>query len=399
MKTHTTRRWYTCTPVAFKGDHTFFCRDSGLFCRSFQELGIESKAIMPLPVQDGDEEDLIRTEYKNLESSEWWKSLEIEGLVLYAWGDAKYKKIAQAVHEAGIYLVLYMDANGFYFPWSRWKEGVKFVWDHEIYMRGKSQGILYFALKMINAHSVKLLEFGRRKHLSYGDIVTFPHPQALESVQVKKWLYGEKIVESLRLLSNPINSHFIYEGREKENVVLAVGRWDDYFYKRPDFLRAVLGLVAQKDSSWRFEIYGRIPSEMEQWHESLPSEARQKVILGGLLPNQQLLGLYNKAKIVLCTSRSEGTHIVSAEGLCCGCSVVSINKPSLDVHKWYVSHESGTLSTADTPESFAEALWAEMQAWEKGARDPFEIASYWQERLWAKNSCRLILKEQEKSKV
>ena len=44
-------KWYTCTPVPFKGDHTFFCRDSGAFCKAFQRIGVESRAIMPTPIQ------------------------------------------------------------------------------------------------------------------------------------------------------------------------------------------------------------------------------------------------------------------------------------------------------------------------------------------------------------
>lgn len=54
-------KWYTCTPVSFKGDHTFFSRDSGAFCKAFQRIGVESRAIMPTPAQEGDEPDLIRT--------------------------------------------------------------------------------------------------------------------------------------------------------------------------------------------------------------------------------------------------------------------------------------------------------------------------------------------------
>lgn len=68
-------KWYTCTPVSFKGDHTFFSRDSGAFCKAFQRIGVESRAIMPTPAQEGDEPDLIRTEYANLEDPAWWKSL------------------------------------------------------------------------------------------------------------------------------------------------------------------------------------------------------------------------------------------------------------------------------------------------------------------------------------
>lgn len=36
-------KWYTCTPVSFKGDHTFFSRDSGAFCKAFQRIGVEKQ--------------------------------------------------------------------------------------------------------------------------------------------------------------------------------------------------------------------------------------------------------------------------------------------------------------------------------------------------------------------
>lgn len=88
-------KWYTCTPVSFKGDHTFFSRDSGAFCKAFQRIGVESRAIMPTPAQEGDEPDLIRTEYANLEDPAWWKSLGIDGVILYAWGVGKYLPIAR----------------------------------------------------------------------------------------------------------------------------------------------------------------------------------------------------------------------------------------------------------------------------------------------------------------
>lgn len=109
-------KWYTCTPVSFKGDHTFFSRDSGAFCKAFQRIGgVESRAIMPTPAQEGDDPDLIRTEYANLKDAAWWKSLGIDGVILYAWGVGKYLPIARAIHDAGIFLVVYMDSSGLFF--------------------------------------------------------------------------------------------------------------------------------------------------------------------------------------------------------------------------------------------------------------------------------------------
>ena len=66
-----------------------FSRDSGAFCKAFQRIGVESRAIMPTPAQEGDDPDLIRTEYANLKDAAWWKSLGIDGVILYAWGNGQ----------------------------------------------------------------------------------------------------------------------------------------------------------------------------------------------------------------------------------------------------------------------------------------------------------------------
>ena len=97
-------RLFTCTPVEFGGGPDFFARDSGLLCRGLQSLGIESRAIMPGEVMAIDEPDLIRTAYANLESPAWWREQKIDVLVLYAWGRPKFRKVARAIHDAGIFL-------------------------------------------------------------------------------------------------------------------------------------------------------------------------------------------------------------------------------------------------------------------------------------------------------
>ncbi|RYD37624.1 MAG: hypothetical protein EOP87_03200, partial [Verrucomicrobiaceae bacterium] len=109
-------RWFTCTPVAFGGGADFFARDSGLTCRGLQAAGCDSRAVMPGPRQADDDADLIRTEYENLESAGWWKSQQLEGVVLYAWGSPRYRKVAKAIHDAGIFLVLNQDNGGLISP-------------------------------------------------------------------------------------------------------------------------------------------------------------------------------------------------------------------------------------------------------------------------------------------
>ena len=150
---------------------------------------------------------------------------------------------------------------------------------------------------------------------------------------------------------------------------------------------------------WEAEIYGNIPPLLREWHGNLPEDLRARIRLAGYLPNAELQKKYSQARISLCTSRSEGTHVASAEALCAGASVVGPRlTPLLNCLQWYVSHDSGTLSPKDTPESVSGALLEEIRAWDEGKRSPEEISRYWCSLLHAENSCKRIIAAYEAAK-
>lgn len=168
-------KWYTCTPVSFKGDHTFFSRDSGAFCKAFQRIGVESRAIMPTPAQEGDDPDLIRTEYANLKDAAWWKSLGIDGVILYAWGVGKYLPIARAIHDAGIFLVVYMDSSGLFFPWQYWLPIAKNMYTKDVFIHGKIKGSAFFLLRLLKQHTWNLASRGAQKTFGLRGHGRLPH--------------------------------------------------------------------------------------------------------------------------------------------------------------------------------------------------------------------------------
>ncbi len=387
-------KWYTCCPVAFTGCESFFQRDSGAFCLAFQQLGIESKTILPLPVRDENgNPNLIRTEYKNLESSEWWKSLGIDGLVLYAWGMGKYTPIVKAAREAGIFIVTFMDTSNISYPWKYWHTLTTHLIQSELIRNGKLKGGLRAVARIIKAHTVSLFHYGRKKHFDYAHIITFPSPQALQSLYDLKFLYGEKNVKKSILLANPIPQNSTYTKPPiKRNNIICIGRWDDEFQKNPDLLIKTLELFIKQKPTWTIEIYGKTTPKLEKWHRNLPNKIKNQVTLKGLVPNTDVKEALSYSKISLCTSRYEGSHVASAEALCAGCSIVGPHKtPHLNCLQWYSSHNSGLLSPKDTSESLAQTLIEETQNWEKGDRNPEEISAYWQEQLLAVNSCKKIL--------
>ena len=352
------KKIYTCTPVAFHANDGFYIRDTGLIASTLRTMGVESRCIMPLPYYEDDQrEHLIRTEYRNLESADWWRSLGIDALVLYSWGAPRYRRIAYAVRKAGIRLVLHMDTSGDFVgaqpedtPWWR---------------------ILYLKLRVL-AQDVL-----RARHMKQADVITMC-PEAAKAVS-HKLFYGKWVQEKCFPMSNPVSPACKYNGEEKKNLVMCVGRWDDEFQKRPAMLMATLERFYATPAEIVTRVYGTITSELQQWHAKLPLHVARQVELVGYLPNHELRKQYCQARVVLCTSRFEGSHISSCEGLCSGCSVVvpPRHEELRDVI-WYASAQSGTVSDADTPESLAKALEKELGLWDSGARNPWNIASYWQ---------------------
>ena len=119
-----------------------------------------------------------------------------------------------------------------------------------------------------------------------------------------------------RRLWFPISSTCRFAG-EKRNIIMAVGRWDDLLYKR---LPADVTLEqARTPRTGSREIYGNIltfSGMARQSSEPLRTRIHLTQLSDIELQKQSL------ARISLCTSLSESTHLASAEALCAGASVV-----------------------------------------------------------------------------
>lgn len=176
----------------------------------------------------------------------------------------------------------------------------------------------------------------------------------------------------------PVSRDFCYNGEKKENLIIAIGRWNDEEQKRSRCLMETLEHFYSNGGDAAMEIYGTMTPALQEWREALPEAIRLHISLKGYVDNDRLKDVYNRARTIVCTSSHEGSHNVSAEALCCGCSVVVTNRPrNLSALHWYTSHQSGQISAIDTPASWAEALAREETAWENGERDPMAISSYW----------------------
>jgi|YelNatPaOPRAMG01_1025707.scaffolds.fasta_scaffold10237_9 hypothetical protein len=388
-------RVYTCTPAPFRGDHTFFARDSGLTCRGLQSLGVESRAIALRPAQPDDEPDLLRASMAELESAAWWAGHHLDGVVLYAWGAGRYRKIAQAIRASGAKLYVHMDTGGLISPVVEWRHFLAGLSRAAQGEYGPTVGWCRFVGSTLLAHSVGILwgDLRRVHHLRQADVVGAVSPIARQRLKQYCRIWGGQALENrVQLCPAPVAPYLDYRGELKERQVIAVGRWGPSdAVKRPELLMQTLAFVLAADPQVRAVIIGRdserLGAQMREWDVGWS----ERVTLTGVLRNAAVRNYYCQSRVSLCTSRSESAHIASAEAVCCGCSIVGPRSPFLPSLPYYVSRQSGTLADNETPEAISHAVLQELALWDAGRRDPVAISRAWCAELHADKVARRIL--------
>jgi glycosyltransferase involved in cell wall biosynthesis len=347
-------------------------------------LGIESRAVMPGERKPEDDEDLIRTEYANLEDADWWRSQDLDGVVLYAWGSPKYRHVAAAIHRAGIRLVLNQDNGGLISPLLG-----SLVWGKEQWVlsgAGRVDGGWLSFAKLLAKGFLKGLFWDdpmRVSHLRQGDVVSCVTPVAVEHYRRYCRIYGgSALAGRVRLLPHPVHPRFRMEGPKRRQVVV-VGRWDDACQKRPGMLMEVAGLLLARDSQVEMEIIGGGADGLRSWHAGLPADRRARVRLRGRMLPEDMVAVYAASQVSYCPSAFESFHIASGEALCCGCSVVAARSLSLASFPWFADEGCGTLAAEDEADAHLAAICRELELWESGQRSAEAIASRWQARLHA----------------
>jgi len=389
-------KWFTCTPLRFKGNDTFFARDSGLLCKGFHEIGVACKAIMPgPPMEDDQTEDLIRTDYKNLEDAAWWRSLGGEGVIFYGWGDGRYLSIVRAIKAAGLILITNLDTGGLFSMVNGLRAYTGSLWRGITGRRGITlTSLAYFVYRVAYSVSLRIVrvDYPRARHLREADIIGSVSPLAMERILKVCRIYGgERLASRVRLIPHANASYMTDDPLvERERLVIAVGRWDDEKIKGTDLLLATVEELAARDKDLVIEIYGTFAPKMKGWHERLAADVRERVRLVGIVPNATLRLALQRARISLCTSLGEGYHTVSAEALCSGCSVVGPDVPEIPSMQWFTSGPFGQMGPR-TATGLASAVLAELSAWDEGRRDPVGTSKHWSSLLHAPRVAERIL--------
>ena len=388
-----TRRVYTCTPVAFRGDHTFFARESGLLSRGLKTIGIESCAVMPTPAQDGDEDGLIRAPMEHLQDPTWWKEQCLDAVVFFSWAMPKYTAISKAIKASGAKLFLYLDASGLWNPWSDGAAWFRANWNFNRRTHGFTWGTTRFFLSTIRQLIPTTLAIPRLKHMNLADVVGTGSPEAQARTINYAGTFGfSQLVNRIVLSPPPIPVHFNYGGEAKKKRVICVARWlkHDWAQKNPAMLLPTLALFLGKRPDYEAIVVGRGAGQLRHTKFYPPALNSLRINFVDAIPNTELTVLYRESQMSFCSSYHESFHLASFEAACCGCSVVALDSPDLPAVRWLAGN-SGTLASAESPLRFAEALVEEAEVWDANAREPRSISIRWCNELHANQTASRVL--------
>ena len=340
---------------------------------------------MPGERRADDESDLIRTDYSNLESVSWWKSHGLDGLVLYAWGAPRYRKIARAARDAGVFLVLNQDNGGLVSPLAgpmSWLAEQRNLGGCE---QGAGGWLRFFGLVARGMTvGLALIDPLRAQHLKFGNVIACVSPRAAEYYRRLCRIYGGgRLAGRVMVLPHGVATGFKWTGRTKKRQIVCVGRWEDTAQKRPGLLSAVVGKLLESDEGVTVIIAGKLDQSLDSWYAKLEGGIRDRVKVLGRVGRNELSGLMDESEVFYSPSAFESFGIAAAEALCCGCSVVAARSVSMASFAWFTGESSGQLAQLDDAEGHVAALTAELGEWANGRRDAARISAIWCERLHA----------------
>jgi glycosyltransferase involved in cell wall biosynthesis len=382
----------TCTTVDFPADSQFFGRDTGLLCRGFQNAGVECVVVMPGKPRDEDPVDVIRCGFDDLSDPSWWCGLNLDLVVLYAWGNPRYQTVAEAIGSAGIFLVQNLDTEGINIPFGNFK-----AWWSSLSAKLLAPQYLHARLRLFARALRDLFPFIYEKKrigmIDCCDRLALVSPPAAASITRYATALGHLgIGDKVLIAPHPV-SNGMQPGGQKTAKVLVVGRWRqmDRAQKDPDLTMAVLEQLLKSRPDWIAEVVGSGSRELGSLTKNWTKEILDRLTLTEAIPRDELVGRYQSSRILLCCSRFESFHIASAEALCCGCSIVVADHPLLGSTAWFTTKDSGTIAKKRDISSFLAALLQETDLWETGKRSPERIADNWIPILHAHNVAKNIL--------
>ena len=365
-------------------------RDGGLLCQTLQSLGMDSRLVslgQPF-VQEGNRR--IVASLEQMEDSDWWRQWNLLGVILYSWAAPRYEGVARAISRAGLKCIVKIDSDGYKSPRQGW---VRFCWSYYTICRDSRRR--WPALQAVSKTILfslfpAIYDLPMLRHLAFADVIGIESPMARELLcDLLRRCGRDDLAGKVRTNPHPVTMDMRYVSSvSKERLVLGVARWDGWAKDTPRFVNALIRFLLT-ETEFKAELIGTGADILIRLLDLVPAGIHERIKVVGPVEHEKLQSYYQRAQIILFTSRGESGPIAAEEALCCGCSVVGpASLPSLH---WFCGEDCGTLANGRSVPSLTSALRKEAQAWRDGKRNPQRISALWIPRVHASFVVNAIL--------
>ena len=340
---------------------------------------------MPGPAFEGESPDILRATLQELESADWWRVLQLDGVLMVAWARHRDTPIVRAIAASGTHLVLHIDSNGSAFPLFRQIETLKTFWRAE---RGTHRGLAIrsalflkeavgFALIILLLHT-----YQKYRHLRYANVVALTTPTSVEGhEQLCSFFGGKNHGVNLQMIGCPVPQIYRWDSSiPKEKRVICIGRWEDLRQKRPYVLMDVCTQITRRHPDLQIDIFGTKTDALTRWHGALEPQVRERIHLHGFQPPETIAQVAQKSQISFFPSSRESLLLSLFETLACGASSVGLDSPDMPGLRWVADYHHADLVPRDTTEAFVAAIDRGLEKWERGEYSARQISDLWVEK-------------------
>ena len=219
------------------------------------------------------------------------------------------------------------------------------------------------------------------------DVLVFGHREGKRHFETfLKRLRAEELSSRLTVIPFTIGQSYFDcpVPAQKENFIVAVGRWGDPQKDAPRLAAALSTFLARRPQT-KVELFG---VEGAPFFSDLV-ERYPTVSYRGTAGPDILARSLARARSIVFASHWEGCPHAGLEALAMGATVVGTPIPALI--SWCEDERFGRVSGARRSGSLARALEREMQSWDDGNRNCRAIAAAWRERLEPREVCRQMI--------
>jgi glycosyltransferase involved in cell wall biosynthesis len=342
------------------------------YARRFEELGHESLIVTSKYLRAPTDIAIVERSIEQMANPFTWSELGIDIAITFLW--FQRPEITEALKVAGCRVVSRADSDGQQsirvFPGSFFRcmvgaaePGRKFIefksYIHRYVIRYRPED--QAVIRTIAASHCLAIE---------------THQAASNLRRVLRYYGREDLCDRVSIIPHCIDDCFLADpvATIRPKTVIAIGRWTAP-QKNPQLLLGVIDRELSRDPEANFVIIG--PGATDLCGKLATKTGR--IDSRDHVPLCEIPALLNAARVLLSSSRWEGSPIAANEALASGCSVVGTPIPAfLDIA---AAGPFGDISRTHTVRSLHNALQRELRAWESGQRSPIQIAQFWRPRL------------------